>query len=416
MKNKRIIALILTVIMCISVVSTLSACGGGSKNEDPETAPIPMDTPEPPTPPPPTPEPSPEPINLVEYDTSLPVEHIFFHEVIAFPEMAFDGGSRAGQYDEEMVTVQEFNLILESLYRNNFILVDLNEVWEEFTNENGNLRMRRSTLMLPEGKKPIVISFDDLSFYNYMNNDGFMTRYIIGPDGEVWAEGYDPAGNPVMSQELAAITILDRFIEENPRFSHNGAKGCIAFTGYEGILGYRTQFDRDNTSEEFRLNRMKEIARVQPVVQRLKETGWYFASHSYGHIWLDNSSLDRVKNDAARWEEEVRSLLGDTIIFIYPYGSRLDGSDIFRDTPGPALRHYVDELGFRMFLSVGREPFARARTDISAVFMDRMLVGGTTLRGARDRYLKFFDAAEVFDNMRPEGTVPWGGSYSDDDD
>jgi len=260
-----------------------------------------------------------------------------------------------------------------------------------------------------------VISFDDLSFYNYMIGDGFMSRYIVGPDGDIWAEGFDPSGNPVMSQDLAAITILDKFIKENPRFSHNGAKGCIAFTGYEGILGYRTQFDRDNNTEEFRLNRMKEIARVEPVVQRLKETGWYFASHSYGHIWLDTSSLDRVITDATRWEEEVRPLLGDTIIFIYPYGSRLDGSDIFRDTPGPGLKHYVDELGFRMFLSVGREPFARARTDIAAVIMDRMLVGGTTLRGARDRYIKFFDAEEVFDSMRPAGEVSWGGAYSDDD-
>jgi len=116
MKRKRIIALILVATMCLSVISILSACGGGNKDPEPESTPRPVETPTP-TPPPPTPEPSPEPVNLVEYDQSLPVEHLFFHEIIAYPEMAFDGGSRAGQYDQEMVTVNEFNLILESLYK-----------------------------------------------------------------------------------------------------------------------------------------------------------------------------------------------------------------------------------------------------------------------------------------------------------
>jgi len=60
-----------------------------------------------------------------------------------------------------------------------------------------------------------------------------------------------------------------------------------------------------------------------------------------------------------------------------------------------------------MFLSVGREPFARARGDTPAAIMDRMLVGGTTLRAARERYMKFFDAKEIFDPARPAGNVSW---------
>jgi len=254
--------------------------------------------------------------------------------------------------------------------------------------------------MFPEGKIPIVLSFDDLSFYDYMTGDGFMSRYIIGLDGEIWAEGFDPSGNPVVSQDLAVITVLDKFVRENPGFSHNGAKGCIAFTGYEGILGYRTHTDRDNDSEEFRLNRMKEIARVRPVVERLHETGWYFATHSWGHINLERMSLAGVQGDLERWLNEVGSLVGDTKIFIYPFGTRLDRGDVW-DT-GPALRHYVDN-GFRLFASVGREPFTRIKPDIPAVVMDRMNVDGITLRRARDRFLRFYDAKDVFDPMRPTG-------------
>jgi len=271
--------------------------------------------------------------------------------------------------------------------------------------------------MLPEGKKPIILSFDDLTFHLEPVN-AFMHRYIIGPDGDVWAEGIDPNGNPIMTQDLAAITILDKFIRENPTFSHNGAKGAIAQTGLHGILGYATQTDRNNTSEEFRLNRMAEIARVRPVIQRLNETGWYWASHSWGHIRFASSSLERVKEDAARWNNEVGSLVGETSIMIYAHGERLDGQDVWRDTAGPALRFYVDELGFRMFASVGREPFSLARRDVPAVMMDRMNVDGIALRGRqrvvreRDNMLRsdyeiYYNVRDVFDPLRPNLGVEW---------
>jgi len=270
--------------------------------------------------------------------------------------------------------------------------------------------------MFPEGKKPLVISFDDLSFYEYMQGDGFMERYILGTDGEVWAEGVDQNGNRVISQDLTVITILEKFVRENPRLSHNGAKGCIALTGYEGILGYRTQNNLDDNSEESRLNRMQEIARVQPIVQRLKETGWYFATHSYGHIRFPTAGLTAIQNDANRWMDEVSSLVGETQILIFPFGEPLDGCDwLCRTACGPGFLFY-HELGFRLFAAVGREPYTAIKTDISAVRMDRMAVIGTTMRQGRERYLRFFDAREVFDPLRPEEfEVSWGDNYSDDD-
>ena len=400
MIKKKAFLVIITAIMFLLLIAALSACGGGTKSE-PDTTPDPVETPRP-TPPPPTPEPTPEPVVLVEYDGV--VEHIFFHEVIAYPEIAFPDRTDAYNLDDYMITVNEFNKVLESLHRNNFVVINLNDVWSEYTNENGYQRLRRNTLLIPEGKKPIVLSFDDLTFHLEPYN-AFMTRYIVGTDGDIWAEGIGPNGSPVVSQDLTAITVLDKFIRENPDFSHNGAKGCIAQTGLHGLLGYSTQTDRDDTSEAFRLNRMQEIARVKPVIERLHETGWYFASHSWGHIRFDNSSLERVQADAERWFDEVGSLVGDTKIMIYAHGGRLDGNDVWET--GPALRHYVD-IGFRLFASVGREPFTREKPDIAAVMMDRMNTDGITLRRARDRFMRFYDAKDVFDPLRPtEPGVQW---------
>ena len=305
-----------------------------------------------------------------------------------------------------MVTVSEYNKILESLYKNNYILVNMNDVWSEYTDSTGARRMKRNTLMLPEGKLPLIISYDDINFYKYMINDGcFMQKLIIGEDGEIWATGVDPDGKPVITQELAAVPILDRFVREHPDFSPGGAKGCIALTGYEGILGYRTHKDTNNDTAEARLTRMQEIARVQPVVEKLKETGWYFATHSYGHIPIADASLERVKNDATRWMDEVGSLVGETKIFIYPFGSRLDGHDVY--STGPAFRFYHD-LGFRYFASVGYEPFSYIKTDIAAVVCDRMNVDGITLRGSRQRFMRFYDAVDVFDPLR---SAAYGNSW-----
>ncbi|MDR2356577.1 MAG: polysaccharide deacetylase family protein [Oscillospiraceae bacterium] len=380
-----------------------SVTGGGELEGAPERetgfSPPPSATPTPtpePTPTP-TPEPTPEPEPLVKYDGI--VEHLFFHTAIAYPELAFDGDSQEAGFDEWMVTVDEYVKILQNLYDKDYILVNMNDVWSEYTDENGAQRMRRNTLMIPEGKKPLILSYDDISYYEYMLPHGFPYKLIVGYDGEIYSYGLDPEGNEVFSQELDAVPILDKFVEEHPDFSLGGVKGCIALTGYNGILGYRTQTDKNDASPEFEARRRQEMMFAKPVVERLKETGWYFASHTWGHIRLSGASLSSVKADAQKWLDEVGALVGPTKLLIYPHGARLDGDDVTKT--GEAFRYYHD-LGFRVFASVGVESYSKVKTDISAVICDRMHADGSTLRHSRERYLKFYDAADVFDSRRPD--------------
>ena len=125
----------------------------------------------------PSPSPSEPPVKLVPYDGI--VEHIFFHPVVAYPELAFDGDSKAKGIDSNMVTVSEYNKMLQSLYDNDYILVNMNDVWSEYTDDAGALRMKKETLMLPEGKKPLIISYDDVNYYNYMFASGFTHKLVI---------------------------------------------------------------------------------------------------------------------------------------------------------------------------------------------------------------------------------------------
>ena len=344
-------------------------------------------------------------VTLVPWDG--PVEHLFFHPVVAYPELAFDGDSMSDGIDDWMVTVGEYDKILQSLYNNNYVLVDINQVWSESTDENGNPTMVRNTLQIPEGKKPLVLSFDDVNYYDYMLKDGFTYKLIIGDNGQVWSEGKDPQGNEVISQDLDAVTILDKFVREHPDFSPYGAKGCLSLTGYQGILGYRTMTEKEDTSAAHEAHRQEEIQAVKPIIAELKRTGWTFGSHTWGHINLSTHSLTAVKTDMQKWENEVGSLVGPTSIFFYPHGARPDGDDV--NKTGPIFK-YLQSQGFRVFCSVGNSSYSKIKTDICAVICDRLHPDGTTLRSAkaRERYMKFYDAKDIIDlTVRPQREVGW---------
>ena len=52
----------------------------------------------------------------------------------------------------------------------------------------------------------------------------------------------------------------------------------------------------------------------------LKENGWEFASHSWGHKNMYEKSFDFIKRDTQRWLDEVEPLIGSTDILIFPFG------------------------------------------------------------------------------------------------
>lgn len=381
-------------------------------------APAPPPVEEPPPPPVETQEPEPPPAPVQQpYEIKDPteeregyvpwtgvVEHLFFHPVIAYPELAFDGDSQANGLDDFMVTVDEYGKILQSVYDKGYVLVDINSIWSQEEGEEGP-KMVRNTLYLPEGKKPLVLSYDDTNYYPYMLENGLTYKLVIGEDLKITSWGKDPEGNEVVSRDLDAIPILDKFVEEHPDFSPFGAKGCLSLTGYEGILGYRTQTDTQEWDDAKEANRQKEREAVAPIIEELRRTGWTFGSHTWGHIRLGDGNMTRIQADTERWLDEVGSLVGETTILFYPHGERPDGNDW--TMTGPAFQ-YLQEKGFRVFCSVGIESFSFIKKDICAVICDRLHPDGTTLRHSRDRYLQFYDAKDIIDlEVRPEREVSW---------
>ena len=412
-------------LLALCLALSLTACGPLASPSAPGDGSFP---PEESTPAPtPEPTPAPDPYDAVRnfwsedqltqaWGPNQVVEHLFFHPVIAYPQWAFhDCSSTQSQkegLDDWMVTVDEYNKILNNLYEKGYILVAIEDVWSEVTDDTGT-HMVRNTLMLPEGKKPLVMSFDDVNYYDYMLEQGFTSKLVLGEDGQIWAECTDPyTQETFLTQDLDATTILDQFVLEHPDFSLNGAKAIFSLTGYQGILGYRTQDDRslaadDPKRPEFDAYRQSEIEAVQPVIQRLRETGWTFGSHTWGHINLGSTTrtLESVQSDTQRWLDEVGSLVGPTQVLFYPHGARPDGNDVTQTGP---MFQYLHSMGFRIFASVGIESYSKIKTDISAVICDRLHPDGTTLRWQRDRYLQFYDAADIIDlALRPDLGKDW---------
>ena len=415
---RRMTNLLLALLLLLSLTACSSAPAPGSDGPSQPEPPAQAETPEADAPAEPEPEPytildptvQPEGgvrdgVTYVPYDGV--VEHLFFHPVVAYPELAFDGDSKSDGIDDWMVTAGEYLKILESVYEKGYVLVDIADCWSEQTDESGQTRMVKNTLYLPEGKKPLILSYDDVNYYEYMLANGFTYKLIIGEDGKLWSWGKDPQGKEVVSRDLDAVTILDKFVEEHPDFSPFGAKGCLSLTGYEGILGYRTQTDSKSWTAEQEANRQREIEAVKPIVAELKRTGWTFGSHTWGHISLNTRTFDAVTADMQKWFAEVGSLVGETSVLFYPFGGRLDGDDVQQS--GPAFR-WMQEHGFRIFCSVGIDSWSKCKSDISAVICDRLHPDGTTLRSAkaRERYMKFYDAKDIIDlSVRPQREVGW---------
>ena len=412
---RRLTALLLALLL----LAALPACSASQNNTDSPADNAPAETPVPE----PEPEPEPEPYTILD-PTVMPeggsrdgvtytaydgiVEHLFFHPVVAYPELAFDGDAQSDGIDDYMVTADEYRKILQSVYDRGYVLVDIADVWSEVTGEDGQPTMVRNTLYLPEGTKPLILSFDDTNYYEYMLSNGFTHKLILGEDGKIASWGLDPQGQEVISRDLDAIPILDKFVEEHPDFSPFGAKGCLSLTGYEGILGYRTQTDTKSWTQAQEANRQKEIDAVKPIIAELKRTGWTFGSHTWGHIRLGTKSLESIQADTQRWFDEVGSLVGPTTILFYPHGERPDGND-WQNT-GPVFQ-YLQSQGFRVFCSVGINSFSYIKQDICAVICDRLHPDGTTLRGS-DKvlswYSQFYDAQDIIDlQVRPQREVRW---------
>lgn len=335
---------------------------------------------------------------LVRQDiTKIP--HVFFHTLIYDTSKAFDNDDRSAGYNEVMTTITEFNKMLEEMYKRGFVLVGLHDMaYEVDDTENGGKKMVQGDIMLPAGKKPIVMSQDDVCYYEYMVGDGFASRLVIGDDGRVTTEmDMDDGSKKVGDYDL--IPILNKFIDEHPDFSYKGAKAIIAVTGYNGVFGYRT----DASYEGKNPNIEEDKEKVKAIAKALRDDGWELASHSWGHKHLGRIKEELFRTDCDKWRDNVETLIGKTDILLYPFGTDVADWHPYKDDNTRYI--YLRDLGFRYFCTVdsneywvqlGHDWLRQGRRNLDGYRMWRDITEPNN-----PKLKDLFDSNEVFDKARP---------------
>ncbi len=345
----------------------------------------------------------------VRWEDTTTIPHIFFHILVADNARAFDGDYTEDGYNQYMTTIPEFNAILEELYAKDYVLVRIHDIAQLTTDENGKQVYRQGDIYLPEGKKPIIISQDDVNFYEYMidsdgdhlpdaGGDGFASKLLVDAHGDITCE-YVTAEGDVVYGDYDMVPILERFVEKHPDFSYRGAKAIVALTGYEGVYGYRT--DKDGKARLTPTEFQKEIDGAKKVNKWLKDNGWEIASHSYGHPAYGSLTWEELAHDVSRWEEEVQPVVGDTDIFIYPYGSDIAGVENYSG----AKYDTMYEAGYRFYCNVDSSEYWVHIRD-NYVRQGRRNLDGYRMWYDPELLDDLFDATAIFDPDRPTPVPP----------
>ena len=355
------------------------------------------------------------------------VSHIFYHSLVNDPASAFNvavlGQSAVDGMNAWMTTVEEFDKITQAMYDNGYVFVRLRDLVVETTDENGNVHFAPNTnLLLPPDKKALVLSVDDLSYYHSYEAASFPDKLVLDENGKVKCHYVKPDGSEEVG-DFDVVPRLNSFLEEHPDGAYKGARGMIALTGYNGILGYRTDIDY-KVKENLMSDQAKwleehpefdwdaDVAEATKIADALKEEGWEFASHTWGHLSVTSKTAEQLKVDNEKWVNTVQNIVGPVDTIIFAHGNDLGSWEGYTDD-NEKYRYYKD-AGYNFFCNVDSlNPYwvqitdnyvRQGRIDLDGYQLYQASIGATTVLDG------FFTASEVFDYRRPTPVVANGES------
>ncbi|MEG1963838.1 MAG: polysaccharide deacetylase family protein [Clostridia bacterium] len=308
------------------------------------------------------------------------VAHLFTHALIS-QDIGFDKKNDMNKYyEQDCLSANEFEDILMRLYQNDYVLVDIDSV---YYHQKGKIFKKMPNV--PLGKKPLILSFDDINFYVKKMNLGMNDKIIVS-NGKLAT--YTKNAKNQINYNNEVVTVLENFIAKHPTFSVNNARGIICLTGFDGILGYRT-----NAKSPIRAT---EIESVKPVIALLKQKNWKFACHSFGHYHMQQQTETAFCNDIASWINEVEPLVGKTNLYCYPYGEW----QISNPNNLNGKHQFLQQNGFDVFFSVGDAKYFVAKCNNTFLFQDRIPLDGNTLLKRKRILQPYFDTANLLDKRR----------------
>ena len=324
--------------------------------------------------------------DYVWYDGEI--KNIFIHSLIAYPEvLQTKSKNTIVTYHTDCIDYIEFENLLNELYKNNYVLVDIHKT---FTTENGITK--KCKVKVPCGKKPVAIGVDDVVYDPKKSGNGMVDRLCVDSNENIYTETLiDGKIDKKYDREFAPI--LENFLTLYPSFSPFGDRITINLTGFCGILGYRI-------SDKNEMVRNTETEKVQTVIKTLKQLGYTFACHSYAHYHTKKVSAEFVKQDLADWQRYIEPVIGKTKVFVYPYGEweLATGNQISEK------QKVLIDFGFKLFLGVGIYDFygympLSKNINSKILFADRKPIDGYTLIHRQNELNKLFDYKKVLSDF-----------------
>ncbi len=317
--------------------------------------------------------------NLYQYEGDIP--HFSFTNLVVDTSLAFDGDDYDSTYRSNMITITEFERILQALYDDGYILIDIHDLAEESEND-GDVEMTAVNPTVPEGKKPMILSVDNLSYSSVRDGDGVATALTVGSDGEVDAVYTDADGHH-QEGDYDIVPVLEAFIDEHPDFSYQGARGIISVAGSNGVFGYSVSSSEGVNSED--------AQQVKAIAEALKAQGWTIASAGYSYQYMADMNYDTLSKDMTDWLNNVGTLVGDCDTLIYPYGSEVDY--------GSEKGAFLINRGFRYLVGMWTDG---DHTEVNSTYLrqTRRMVTGYVFANASYSFESFFSVSEILDPAR----------------
>ena len=317
---------------------------------------------------------------LLEYNG--PIEHLSFNTLIHFPEKALQqNNENSTLIDETKITPYEFKKILQQLYSNNYILIKMKDL---FKIENNTIIT--TPLLIPKNKKPLILSFENVTYKSTFKTNGEIDKIIIDNDGKFATYSTKQNIQNRIAYDNEFLPILEEFIHNNPDFSISNAKGIIFLTVNNGILGYHIN-PKNNSSRH-------DQKRITELIRRLTVCGWEFGSNNYEYTLDSSLSEMQFTKNINLWNKYLTPIIDSSIYYSSPYGKNIDHNQL----------EILKNNNFKVFFY--NDFSNKLEIKNNSIFMTKKFVSGHTLRHNQDDFKELFDCKTVYDHNQRNTVYP----------
>lgn len=345
---------------------------------------------------------------LIPYEDYNSIPNLSFDVLLVDPGRGFADEEMGDDIEDDYITTTEFQNLLQQLYDNGYMLVHPQEMVTTGINDFGIEAYVYDPLMLPAGKKPIILTQTNVCYsLDLVDGDGdkvadqgglgFASRMVIGADGKVDCEYIDSFGQTVAGA-YDLVPILDDFVEAHPDFSYKGAKATLALSGHEGLFGYRTNREAENYYGSAVYSQQVESAKA--VSKALKESGYNLACYTYGNTAYGTLEVTEIQAEMDLWSNEVKPIIGDINTFVFAQDSDINEGIIYTGDKYTALK----DKGFIYYIGFCFDPNPWTVIVDEYIRQGRIEVTGDALYSDTEWFEGIFDKTLVRDDAAREGT------------